>query len=306
MSKLRQTVDNYLQMRRSLGFKLEKEGRLLPDFISFLERHSATHITSDLALQWATAPSNATIQWWARRLTIVRQFAQFVSTIDSDHEVPAKNLLPQYKSAKLVPYVYSDDDIRCLMHKAGGLHELKAKTYSTLLGLLYTTGMRVGEVIDLNNSDINWQQGVLTIHHAKFNKSRQLPLHPSTTAVLRQYADIRDSSVCPHSPSFLLSLAGTRLHYKNVHVTFLSLIRDTYLNDQQPHRPRIHDFRHTFAIRTLTRWYQEDLDVDVLLPSLSTYLGHVSPSTTYWYLSATPELMEQAAKRLDHSLGVLP
>jgi integrase len=306
MTKLRQTVDNYLQIRRTLGFKLERDGRLLPDFISFLEQHNAPHITSDLALQWATAPSNTTIRWWADRLAIVRQFARFVSAIDSDHEVPAKDLLPQYRSAKLVPYVYSDDDIKCLMHKADRLYGLKAETYSTLFGLLYTTGMRVGEVIALNNTDINWQQGVLTIHHAKFSKSRQLPLHPSTTEVLRQYADIRDSSVCPRSPSFLLSLAGTRLHYKNVHETFLSLIRDTYLNDQQPHRPRIHDLRHTFAIKTLTRWYQEDLDVDALLPSLSTYLGHVSPSTTYWYLSATPKLMEQAAKRLDHTLGVLP
>lgn len=306
MSELRHTIDDYLQIRRSLGFKLEPEGRLLPDFVSFLEQHGASHITAEIALQWATAPCNATIQWWTHRLSIVRQFARFASAIDSDHEVPARDLLPQHKPKKLIPYVYGDDDVKCLIRQAEQLSGLKAKTYATLIGLLYTTGMRVGEAISLNRADINWQQGVLTIRHAKFNKSRELPLHPSTTAVLRQYADVRDSNVCPRGPGFLLSLAGTRLHYKNVHETFLRLVRDTYLNNQQPHRPRIHDLRHTFAIKTLVRWYQDGLDVEPLLPTLSTYLGHVSPSSTYWYLSATSELMEKAAQRLDQSLGVLP
>lgn len=306
MSELRQTVSEYLQIRRSLGFKLGREGRLLPDFVSFLEQQNAVHVSTELALQWATAPSNTTIRWWNTRLTIVRQFSRFASAIDSGHEVPASNLLPQHKSKKLMPYIYSDKDVQCLMCQAERLCGLKAKTYATLIGLLYTTGMRIGEAIRLNCSDINWPQGVLTIRHAKFNKSRQLPLHPSTTAALRQYADVRDSSVCPQGPGFLLSLAGTRLHYKNVHEAFLRLVQDTYLNNQWPHRPRIHDFRHTFAIKTLTRWYQDGLDVDPLLPTLSTYLGHVSPSSTYWYLSATSELMDQAAQRLDQALGVLP
>ena len=306
MNELRQTVDHYLQIRRSLGFKLAREGHLLPNFVAFMEQQGAVHITGSLALQWAITSANATIRWQTRRLGIIRQFARFASTIDADHEVPAKDLLPQHKVPKLLPYVYCDDDVKYLMRAADRLYGLKAKTYATLLGLLYTTGMRVGEAISLNNADIDWQHELLTVRHAKFNKSRELPLHPSTMEALRQYADIRDSSVCPRSPSFLLSLAGTRLLYKNVHFVFLKLVQGTYLNDQRPHRPRIHDLRHTFAVRSLARWYQEGLDIEPLLPSLSTYLGHVSPATTYWYLSATPELMDNALDRLDQSLGVLP
>lgn len=307
MSKLHPLVDQYLEIRRGLGYKLEREGRLLPDFVSFLHTRSTSHITAALALEWAMASQKATTRWWSLRLSIIRQFARFAHAFDPRHEVPAQDLIPTAGRARRLPYIYHDADIRCLMDRCRCLRGLKAMTYATLFGLLYTTGMRVGEAIGLQCTDVDWQQAVLTIHHAKFDKSRQIPLHPSTMIALQHYARSRDAAIpCPCDGNFLLSLAGTQLHYKNVHGTFMRLIRSTYLAEQQAKRPRLHDLRHSFAVRTLAQWQQRGLDVEPRLPTLSTYLGHVNPSSTYWYLHATPEMLAPATQRLDHALGVLP
>lgn len=307
MSKLYHLVDQYLEVRRGLGYKLEREGRLLPDFVSFLETHKASHITVTLALEWATAPAQASARWWERRVSLVRQFARFANSFDPHHEVLPSDLLPVTTGTRRVPYIYSDDDIKYLMTRTYCLQGLKAHTYRTLLGLLYTTGMRVGEAICLHCNDVDWQQGVLTIRHSKFNKSRQIPVHSSTMTALRQYTKRKNAAVsCPRDANLLLSLAGTQLHYKNVHMTFMRLLRSTYLADRRPERPRLHDLRHSFAVRTLTQWQQQGLDIQVRLPVLSTYLGHVAPSSTYWYLQATVEMLEPAAKRLDYAWGMLP
>jgi integrase len=184
------------------------------------------------------------------------------------------------------------------------LSGLKAHTYATLIGLLMATGMRVGEVLALDRTDIDWQTGILVVRHAKFGKSRELPLHPTTVQALLTYKGERDRCLPrQHSPGFLLSLAGTRLLYKNVHFTFLRLLRQAGLAGRRPRRPRIHDMRHTFAIKALLRWHRDGVDVSTHLPALSTYLGHVNPSDTYWYLTATPELLQLAAGRLEHALG---
>lgn len=307
MTKLRQLVDQYLEIRRGFGYKLEREDRLLPDFISFLHAHNASHITVPLALEWATASQRATKRWWSVRLSLVRHFARFANGFDPRHEVPATDLIPTTKSSRRIPYIYNDTDIKCLMDRCRTLEGLRAQTYATLFGLLYTTGMRVGEAIRLQRADVDWQQALLTIHHTKFDKSRQVPLHSSTVKALRQYATWRHATIpCPRDGNFLLSLAGTQLHYKNVHLTFMRLLGSTYLAEQKPERPRIHDLRHSFAIRTLVQWQQQGLDVEARLPALSTYLGHVAPSSTYWYLHATSEMLAPAAERLDHALGVLP
>jgi integrase/recombinase XerD len=307
MNKLHHLVNQYLEVRRGLGYKLEREGRWLPDFVSFIERGNVAHITAVLALEWATASSQASTRWWGTRLSAVRQFARFANGFDPRHEVPSTGLLPATARSRRVPYIYSNADIQCLMARARCLQGFKARTYATLFGLLYTTGMRVGEAIRLQHADLDWQQGMLTIHHAKFDKSRQIPLHSSTVMALRRYALCRKAAVpCPRDTNFLLSLAGTQLHYKNVHVTFMRLLRSTSLAARRPERPRLHDLRHSFAIRTLTQWQQQGLEVEARLPALSTYLGHVNPSSTYWYLQATVEMLGPAAERLDHALGMLP
>ena len=307
MSALGKTVEEYLEVRRALGYKLEREGRLLPDFVAFLEHHDATHITAELALCWAIAPASATSRWWAHRLSIVRSFAKYVCAFDPRTEIPSLDLLPKSKPRRIAPYVYTEDEILALMAAAQILSGLKADTYATLIGLLASTGMRVGEALAFDRSDIDWHESILVVRHSKFGKSREVPLHPTTVQALHAYSAKRDKCLPhPRSPSFLLSLAGTRLLYKNVHFCFLRLLQRAGLVERHPRRPRLHDLRHTFATKTLVRWHRTGMDVTARLPSLSTYLGHVHPSHTYWYLTATPELLQLAAGRFEQALGDLP
>ena len=307
MSDLDQILRDYLSLRRSLGFKLEKEGALLPDFVAFLDKSSSPVITSALAFAWATQPSAATAYWWATRLGMVRAFARYVRTIDMRTEVPPEDTLPRSRP-RLQPYIYSDADVAALMAVTRRIRDpFRAHTYRTLIGLLASTGMRVGEAIDLDRTDLDRPEGVLTVRDAKFGKSREIPLHSTTLEAIEDYARHRRRRFCrPVSSAFLLSLAGSRLLYNNVHLTFLRLVKWAGLSDCRPRRPRIHDLRHGFAVRTLIDAYRAGLDVERQLPVLSTYLGHVSPSSTYWYLSAVPELLGAAARRLENSLGELP
>ena len=307
MNDLDPVLRDYLRLRRSLGFKLEAEGRLLPDFVAFLEKSGSPVITSALAFAWATQPSAATAYWWAARLRMVRAFARYVRTIDTRTEVPPEGTLPRSRPRRQ-PYIYSDADVAALMAVTRRISDpFCAHTNRTLIGLLASTGMRVGEAIHLDRTDLDQQEGVLTVRDAKFGKSREIPLHSTTLEAIEDYARHRRRRFSrPESPAFLLSLAGTRLFHQNVHSTFLRLVEWAGLSDRRPRRPRIHDLRHAFAARTLIDAYRAGLDVERQLPLLSTYLGHVSPSSTYWYLSAVPELLGVAARRLENSLGELP
>jgi integrase len=203
------------------------------------------------------------------------------------------------------PYIYSDEDIRRLLDAAqtGRCYPADA----TLLGLLATTGMRVGEAIRLDRSDFDSKQGILTLRQGKLGKSRQIVLHPSTTEALLRYARRRERQTHrPQSPAFFLSRKGKRLIYNNVHFRFFQIVAKAGLDHGKPRRPRIHDLRHSFAIRVLVGWYRAGLDTGPRLPILSTYLGHVSPSSTYWYLTATPEILQQACRRLEGTSGGQP
>jgi integrase/recombinase XerD len=307
MSALREALQEYLQLRRALGFKLEREGLLLPQFLNFLEQEDATHITSSLAMRWAMTPSTASSRWWAVRLGEVRGFARYMAVREPCTEVPSPDLLPLPASRRLVPFVYSNADVRALIGAANALHGLKQSTYATLLGLLSVTGMRVGEVIGLDRSDVDWRAQLLLVRTAKFGKSREVALHPTTIKALRAYARVRDQALPhPRSPALLLSLAGTRLLYQNVQDGFAHLLRRIELSRRPSRRPRLHDFRHAFAVNTLVRWYREGLNVEAHLPLLSTYLGHVNPSQTYWYLTATPELMQLAERHARKALRERP
>jgi len=303
VSGLSGTLTEYLKLRRSLGFKLERAGRLLPQFVTFLDEHDSVIITTSLALRWALLSPSGSRRQAADRLGMVRGFAKYLAALDARTEVPCRELLPLPSSRKLIPYIYTDADICALMRATQILDGLKQMTYATLIGLLATTGMRVGEAIALDRQDVDVAAGVLVVRHSKFGKSRELLLHETTSTALSAYAHDRDLALrYPRSPSFLLSLAGTRLNYKNVHFAFLSLLRASGL-DARHCRPRIHDLRHTFAVNTLLRWYREGVAVDARLPSLSTYLGHVSPASTYWYLIATPELLQRASQRAEQLVG---
>lgn len=305
MSELANALKDYLAVRRALGFKLEKDEGLLAQFVEYLNRIEAEYITTEAAMAWATQPENADPSWWASRLKMVRPFARYLSTLDPRTEVPPADLLPQ-KSRRASPYIYCDEEIVSLMRAARvTCAPLPAANYETLIGLLAVTGMRVGEAIRLDRQDVDWTNGLLSVLNSKFGKSREVILHESTIAALADYAAIR-GRLCPRpsSASFFVSTNGTRLIYKNVHFIFHRLVGKAGLQPRSDRcRPRPHDLRHTFAVRTLIGWYREDADVQALLPRLSTYLGHVNPSTTYWYLSAVPELLSLAAGGSRMQLG---
>jgi len=307
MSPLAAALAEYLTIRRRLGFKLGRYGQLLGDFVAYLDEREATTVTTELALAWARRPADARPSWWGARLSVVRVFARYLKTIDPATEVPPADLLPA-RSQRTTPYLYSASEVDTLM-AAARRHpsEHRGETYATLIGLLAVTGMRIGEVIRLDLDDIDWSEGALSIHASKFGKSRELVLHPTTVEAMRAYARHRQQlRPRPRTPSFFVSLTGTRLIYNNVHFTFHELVQEAGIGPRSPRcRPRPHDLRHTFAVNTLLAWYRDGLDVSDRMHLLSTYLGHLDPAHTYWYLSATPELLGLAGQRLERTLGEL-
>jgi integrase len=308
MSALSSALENYLALRRSLGFKLERAGKLLGQFVTHCEAAGADVVTIEVALSWATLPEGASPSWLGHRLSVVRGFARHLALLDDRTEVPPADMLPA-RSHRATPYLYAEGEVARLMGAAGKLRSpLRRATFQTVVGLLYVTGMRVGEAIRLDREDVDLTRGLLLVRDSKFGKSRQLPVHESTTVVLRTYATQRDE-FCPQasSPAFFVSLAGTRLRYDNFHLGFLGLVREAGLTPRSPTcRPRPHDLRHSFAVSTLVGWYRDGGNVESRLASLSTYLGHVHPANTYWYLSAAPELLGLAAARLESASETRP
>jgi len=303
MSILAQAIQDYLAMRRALGFRLTDAGRVLPEFAAFLEEKGASHITIPLALEWAQRPSSARPAEWARRLSHVRGFARHWGATDPRTEIPPWGLLP-YRACRARPYLYTDKEIDRLLEAAQRLPPLgglRCWTYRSLLGLLAVTGLRISEALNLRSHDVDWAEGVLTVRGAKFGKSRLVPLHASSLAVLAEYARRRDRLLAGHpTPYFFVSDRGRPLEGSAVRRVFYQLSRQTGLRGAHAsHGPRLHDFRHRFAVQTLVRWYKSGKDVERRLPVLSTYLGHVHVSDTYWYLTACPELMGFAARRLE-------
>jgi integrase len=310
MKKLRKAVRDYLALRRALGFKLERAEVGLLDFVSFLERQGASHITTERALAWATQPAHVQPFVWAQRLSFVRGFARHWSATDRRTEVPPWGLLP-YRSLRTRPYLYSDEEIRRLLEAAKSLasrHPLRPWTYYSLFGTLVATGLRLGEALNLRTKDADWPEGLLTIRDTKFGKSRLVPLHPSTCKVLATYAKHRDSLFGTRGEAhFFVNQNGNRLDQGDVHRTFYTLSRQIGMRAPlASHGPRLHDFRHRLAIQSLVQWYRSGQDVERLLPVLSTYLGHSHVTDTYWYLSACPELMGLARERMDRRWEVRP
>lgn len=298
---LRRALADYLKTRRALGFKLTRDGDLLPEFVAFLEKRGSPYLSTRAALAWAAQPRAATPMWWTKRLAMVRGFAKYLQTIDARTEVPPTDAFPHSRT-RSAPYVYSAADLAALLSATATLvSPLRTTTYKTLIGLLAVTGMRVGEAVALDERDVDQRRGVLVIRKAKFAKSREVPVHSSSMQALDRYRRDRDR-LAPRrrSASFFVSSVGKRLIYNNVHETFLRLVYAAGLGRRRP-RPAIHDLRHTFAIRTVLGWYRDGGDVEARMPLLSTYLGHVGPSSTYWYLSAVPELLEAATVRLERS-----
>jgi integrase len=309
MNDLQKALDEYLTIRRTLGFKLSDEGRVLPQFVNFLKDNGASFITADLALQWATQPKNVLASHWARRLSMVRVFSMFRSASDPRTQIPPKGLLP-FRYHRKPPYVYSDNEISGLLEAAsrlGSANNLRAATYATVIGLIAATGMRIREPISLDREDVDLARGILAIRRTKFGKSRLIPVHSSTTEKLAKYNELRSRIFPrPNDASFFVSQRGIRLSHWSVRGTFVKLSHEIALRGpNDSHGPRLHDLRHTFAVKTLIKWYRSGVDVERRLPELAAYLGHKHVNDTYWYITAVPELLRLATMRSDTIRGGL-
>jgi len=299
-----EAVHEYLTMRRSLGFKLREAGKGLLQFATFMEQQRASYITPQLALAWAQQPSGVQPAEWARRLSVVRAFARHRSATDPRTQIPPDGLLP-HRPKRARPYLYSDDEIRRLLRAAlmlPGKSGLRPWTYHCLFGLLSVSGLRLGEARNLELQDVDLRAAVLTVRGAKFGKSRLLPVQPSTRNVLADYLARRARCWAgrPVSSYVFVSNRGNRLDSGEIHRTFYALSRQIGLRGpSDSHGPRLQDLRHRFAVKTLLRWYRAGQDAERRLPLLSAYLGHVHVSDTFWYLSAWPELMREAMRRLE-------
>jgi integrase len=309
VSPLRDALEQYLGIRRALGTKLVEPGGTLVQFVAFLEREGSSRITTALALRWAMTPQGVQRATWARRLSMVRRFAAWLSTVDPQTEVPPPGALPGRRRRRR-PHIFTDAEVRRLMTEATRRQSragLRPLTYTTLIGLLAATGLRPGEALALDTTDVDLDHALLSIRQTKFGKSRVVPVEASTRAALQQYVERREAlCVRSHSPAFLLLEKGQRVLGSTARRMFAVLscaigLRPTVGKRRLGRGPRLQDFRHTFATRRILEWYQAGLDVERELPKLATYLGHVDIGLTYWYIESVPELLAHATTRLNSS-----
>lgn len=306
MSALNDALREYVAVRRALGTQFREPAVTLGHFVEFLEHVGAEFITTNLALHWAREPEGVQRATWARRLSMVRRFAVWLSGFDPRTEVPPRGLI-EARHRRTKPHIFTQQEIEQLMAEASRLPSptgLRALTYGTLIGLLAATGLRPGEVPALDVHDVDLTNGILAIRQTKFGKSRFVPVDDSTRAALAHYAQRRDE-LCPHrgTGAFLVSERGTRLDQRAARRTFAKLsyaigLRTATEGQRSGRGPRLQDLRHTFATRRLVEWYRAGLNVEREMPKLTTYLGHVSTSTTYWYIEAVPELLQLATEYL--------
>jgi integrase/recombinase XerD len=312
MNPLRHALDEYLTLRHKLGFELRELQAALTKFIAFLKAHGSPSITTALAVKWAQQPQGVAPARHARRLGMVRDFARYVSATDARTEVPPQGLLPG-RIRRPQPYIYSPDQIHDLIQGARELApweglRLRPYTYATLFGLLAVTGMRVSEAVALSCKEVDLAEGVLTVRESKCRKTRLVPIHPSTQERLRDYAHRRQKCAGRlASTTFFVSDRGQPLGLVPVNYNFLLISRRIGLRGAGAlHGPRLHDLRHTFAVRTLAQWYRSDAAPERCVPLLATYLGHGKVENTYWYLSATPELLDAVSARCNPLAGGQP
>jgi integrase len=307
---LQQRIDDYLAERRSLGFELRSRDTLLASFARYVanQRHRGP-LTADLMTDWARQDKwrRDTPATWAARLAIVRHFARYLKQFEADTEIPEETVFGPERG-RVAPHIFHEEEIVALLAAArrlGPKESLRPATYETLFGLMASTGLRISEAIHLRDADVDLKRGMLTIRQTKFAKSRQLPIHPSTVAALRRYRHQRTRWVATSADMpFLISSRGRRLGEplgeRQAHRVFNAL-RDSlgWVNRGAHAAPRLHDLRHTFAVRRTMLWHAEGTDIEQMMLALSTYMGHAEIFYTYWYLTAVPELMAVAGAKFE-------
>ena len=309
MSPLRQELDRYLTIRRSLGYDLGTSARVLRRFVAFAEGQGVTHVTPVLFLDWQESFGAAGRQTWAARLGMVRLFAQWLHGLDPAHVPPPSGLIP-HRGRRSRPYIYSKAEVAGIVTAAAELRSvygLRGCVYATLFGLIAATGLRISEALALDIGDVDLDGGVLTIRRGKPGKARLVPLAPSVVERLRAYIAERDRLLGAAPDALFVADAGKRISEYAARYTFSLVCQRLGLRSPQRfgrhgRGPRIHDLRHSFAARTLIGWYRAGQDPAREMIKLTTYLGHTKPEHTYWYIEAVPELLELAAQRVTGAL----
>jgi integrase len=300
MTALQARVDEYLALRRAVGFKLARHGRLLGDFARFSAERGEDRVTIEAALAWASLPSNTSLVWIAERLGVVRGFARWLAALEPGTEVPPAGLVPAGPRRK-TPFLYSEADVSALLGAARrDPHPLRAATLEAFVGLLAVSGLRASEAMALDTTDVDRERGLLRVRSTKFNKDRLVPLHASTLEALEAYSLARERlRGRPTTPALFVWSSGNRLTHSIIQPAFRRLLAGAGITRRGSLRPRLHGLRHSFAVRILLGWYADGDEVAPRLAVLSTYLGHADPAGTYWYLTGTPELLGLAASRLE-------
>jgi integrase len=296
--KMLSRVEKYLSHRRSLGYKLKTEGQMLLNFARYADDSGHRGpLNHEIALRWSTLPSNADRLYHARRLEVVRGFAKYQIAWEPKTRIPHRHILgPAHR--RNTPHIYTAEQIHQLLKSASFLSgDLRPLTYQTLFGLLACCGLRISETLNIRVHEVDLQNGVITISKSKYHQSRFVPLHPSAISPLKRYVCQRQL-LFPAAEFFFVSDRGCRFAYSTVQTTFRQLTRD-FISNSGRRYVRLHDLRHTFACRVLLRWQQSKKGAQGRIPILSRYLGHLSVTDTYWYLTAIPELLTSAAKKFN-------
>lgn len=298
-------VEDYISYKQALGYKIKIESEELRRFAAYtvFVGHDGS-LTADIAFQWVTLKPNYTLWYMSRRLETVRTFAKYISIFDPNAQVPPKGLLEKCHG-RVNPYIFTEKEISIIMDKSAHLHSpdgLRCLTIPVAIGLMWATGIRPSEACNLLDSDVDVDLGLIHIRETKFSKNRCLPIHDSVIAKLRDYRNKRDDLRTNYTDShFFIMTSGKPLILRNFEYS-LQLTRNSLLPEHghwNRRPPRLYDIRHSFACRTLYRWYKEGVNVNNRLAYLSTYMGHVKIADTYWYLTGTPELLQYASNAFE-------
>lgn len=305
-NSMAEAVTQYLEDRRQLGYEMTAPATELMRFARYADaRHHLGPLTQELIFGWAREHVLRTSAVTAaRRLEIVRPFAAYYRQFEPATEIPPPGTLGR-GHRRLVPHIYTDQELVQLLQATERLTPytgLRPLTYRTLFGLIAAAGLRLSEAVNLTVSDIDLDAGTVTIRETKFRKSRCLPVHSSVIQALGRYRESRDRSHASDATApFFVSQSGLALPKRTVENVFRRMqprlgwaARGDYAV------PRIHDMRHTFAVRRLLRWREEGQSIDQAMFWLCTYLGHAKISDTYWYLTGIPELMDTIGARFEH------
>ncbi|MDX0463917.1 tyrosine-type recombinase/integrase [Sinorhizobium medicae] len=297
--------DRYLSIRRRLGADLSTDERILRRFAAFVDNDGAEYIDTRLIMRWLESLPSASAGTRGARFRVARQFAAWLHGTDPRHEVPPQGLVPGHVQ-RVHPHIYSDAEIIAIIEHARSLpsvYGMRGLTCSTLFGLIAVTGLRINEALRLDQTDLDIETGVLRVRFGKLGKERLLPLDPTVAQKLESYGRERDRLLGRRSEALLVACKGHRLGDCGARYNFALVCQQIGLRPRQDYKrhgrgPRIHDLRHTFAVRTMLNWYRSGHDVGREMIKLTTWLGHASPTDTYWYLEAVPELLELAAARI--------